>query len=98
MTIREWLDGFSAATGETVTHLCLGDRWDLDWPEYPVNVARPINEFAAMLDVDFYNGPDLCGWSPSWVVFADTYDSFEELRWVPRAPTDHAPVRPGGGG
>lgn len=100
-TFREWLDEFTAATGERVTHLCLGR--DRRWPLHPHDVARPIDEFADVLDFEFNSdfgstgSPNLCGWSPSWVIFSDEYDGSETLQWVPRFPTDHQPIRPGGG-
>lgn len=112
-SIRGWFDEFTARTGEKVTHVCLswGDSWRTTddyytsrWGDISQGVALPFDEVpAATLDAKFDDGfggnesPNLCAWSENWVLFSDDYDGAESIRWVPRSPRDHEPVRPGGG-
>ena len=111
-TLRKWFDRFTEETGEKVEVVCFGGgRWygsedepRQGWPAYPVNVATPVDLIdAAVFDRDFDAGfggnesPNLCAWSASYVVFSDNYDGAEDIRWVPRNPSDHTPARPGGG-
>lgn len=112
-TIREWFDNFTKETGEEVEVVCLGGgRWYTDekdapysgWPEYPVRTVTPIADLnPSVLDHAFDDGyggtdsPNLCAWSPSFVVFSDQYDGAESIQWVPRNPIDHDPTRPGDG-
>ena len=107
-TLREWFDGFTERTGEKIETIVFGasewdDRFD-EWglPETGRVVAIDHVE-AAVLDHEFSDGyggnesPNFAAWSPSFVVFSDNYDGAEGIVWVPRNPTDHQPVRPGGG-
>ena len=92
MTLREWFADFTAKTGETPTEITFGQGLI---PFGPLLAAGG-------LDKEFDDGfggvrsPDLCAWSPSWVLFSDQYDGAENLCWVPRNPTEHDPIRPGG--
>lgn len=108
MTLRKWFDNFRAVTAETPESIILSwgpSSWRDDddelW-ELPSGVA-PFDEIEHLLDIEFDNGfganesPNLCAWSPSWVLFSTTYDGAEELNWVPRNPNFHDPIRPGGG-
>jgi hypothetical protein len=103
-TLREWFDEFTVATGETPHTVVLGTvaAWHHPWPEYTPGVATSTIP-DVVLDHPFDDGyggndsPNLCAWSPSWVLFSDNYDGSEGPRWVPRNPVDHNPIRPGGG-
>ena len=100
-TLRKWFDAFTAATGETPTAIVIatGDRWDCP----PVDPIAFDDVSAEVLDEEFDDGyggnnsPNLCAWSESFVLFSDDYDGAESLCWVPRNPTTHVPLRPGGG-
>jgi len=111
MTLRQWFADFTDETGETPTHVVLDwDGWDRlsddDWSGWPISRGELV-EWAALpasvLDREFHDGfggkesPNLCAWSPSWVLFSDVYDGAESLCWVPRNPVAHSPIRPGGG-
>lgn len=108
-TMREWFDGFTAETGETPDTIVFGWEYDWarergDWPEVDEGALVAFSDVpASMLDRPFddsYGGnrtPNLAAWSPSWVLFSDNYDGAETLQWVPRHPTPHTPIRPGGG-
>ena len=110
-SFEEWFARFTEATGESVEQIVLGwrygwgdykkDEWPYDWPWGEV---RPVSDLPVeMLRQEFHDGfganetPNLCGWSESWVVFSYNYDGAEGLRWVPRNPISHEPIRPGGG-
>ena len=105
-TLREWFGGFVRHTGELPDSVVLswGD-WGVreEWPELPVGVVRFEALSPDVLGQGFDAGfggnesPNLCAWSHSWVIFSDNYDGSEHLRWVPRSPTPHEPIRPGGG-
>ena len=108
VTLRGWFDEFNRQTGELNAHVCFGWGWYedamVDWPSVPVKVVLAVGDVPAdVLDHRFSDGfggndsPNLCAWSPSWVLFSDNYDGAESLRWVPRNPADHDPIRPGGG-
>ena len=72
-------------------------------PSLRDQVQRFAKISAETLDKEFNDGyggnnsPNLCAWSPSWVIFNDNYDGAEGIQWVPRKPIAHRPVRPGGG-
>lgn len=86
------------------------DNWD--WSDEPDNTqvwGVPVGEVMhityvtdSVLDREFDDGyggnrsPNLCAWSDSYVIFSDTYDGAESVCWVPKAPTPHLPIRPGG--
>jgi hypothetical protein len=107
-TLRAWFDRFTKQTGERPTHIVFGEspRYAASG-EWPIAHPKVVIEFDHLHDLildhefdDDYGGnesPDLCAWSPSWVIFSDNYDGAEDLCWVPRAPRDHDPIRPGGG-
>ena len=107
ISLREWFDHFTQVTGETPTHIVMADYASFgptnQWKDAPVGLVEWGDVAASILDVPFDDGfggnrsPNLCAWSPSWVIFSDNYDGSEELRWVPRHPVDHDPIRPGGG-
>ena len=108
-TIREWFNAFSEATGENVYAIVLG--WEHgwgdynadEWPAIPSGVTPLADLSDDVLDRDFDDGfggnqsPNLCAWSVNFVLFSDNYDGAESLQWVPRNPTTHEPIRPGGG-
>jgi hypothetical protein len=108
-TLRKWLEVFTAHKHETPDFVVLGwgdyDYRKEDWPEWDRwGLVTPLDQIPdKILDRKFDTGfggnesPNLCAWSPSWVLFSDDYDGAESLCWVPRAPVDHEPVRPGGG-
>lgn len=110
-TLRAWLAKFTKTTGEQVDEIVLGwGEWSNyhkdDWPEWDGWAATyPLSSIPeALLDQEFHDdgfggneSPNLCGWSPSWVVFSVNYDGAESIVWVPRNPTAHEPARPGGG-
>jgi hypothetical protein len=107
-TLRKWFDEFTEATGEKPDFIVFGpDPYadEVGWADVglpPRGVVTLFDVSADYLDVEFEDGygstesPDLCAWSPSWVVFSQEYDGSEALRWVPRNPQDHTPIRPGG--
>lgn len=98
-TLRAWFSSQSERIGEWPTHIVLDDD-DLN------DRRNVVLEFDAVpdsvLDREFDAGwgaaesPDLCAWSDNHVWFSDTYDGSEGLCVVPRNPTDHCPIRPGG--
>jgi hypothetical protein len=104
-TLRQWFHEFTVATGEHVQTITL--RWEdtywIEWDELPTGVVPFDSLTPGILDAPFDDGfgenesPNLCAWSPSWVVFSDNYDGAERLCWVPRIPLAHEPIRPGGG-
>ncbi len=104
VTLREWFDTFTAETGERPESIVLAWGWSpaAGWPDLPEGVVSYDELEMAVLDHKFsddYGGtgsPDLCAWSSSWVLFSDQYDGSETLRWVPRSPVVHTPIRPGG--
>lgn len=109
-TMKNWFDQFTADTGEKVEFICLGEvpTWWGEheiarWNGYQPNVVLPFGGGEPWLDVDFDEGfggnetPNFCAWSPNWVIFSDNYDGAEGIQYVPRNPTDHTPIRPGGG-
>lgn len=107
ITLREWFQEFTDATGETPVTIVFG--WPRymygkdKWPATPEGLTPYADVNADLLDYPFDNGygaacsPNLCAWSPTYVIFSDNYDGSEEPRWMPRDPTDHQPIRPGGG-
>lgn len=105
--MRQWFAEFTERTGETPTKIVFGtmERWNESWAELPTAgvVVRFDSISSVVLDRTFDDGyggtetPDICAWSKSWVIFSTNYDGSEYLEWVPRNPTDHRPVRPGGG-
>ena len=110
-TLREWFDRFTEQTGEKPEAIVFGtddegylsSKWE-EWNLPATGQVVPFDQVAGhVLDVTFdetwggNDSPDLCAWSPSWVLFSDNYDGYEGLCWVPRNPTDHSPIRPGGG-
>ena len=108
-TLREWFDDFTAQTGETPTQIVFGGPpwWRDSGDGWPIDRIQAVINFTGIdgtvLDREFdasWGGnetPNLCAWSPSWVIFSDNYDGSEGLQWVPRSPVDHDPIRPGGG-
>jgi len=89
--LREWFDDFTSKTGEQIeTVLIDGELW-------PYDVAP-----ASVLDLVFDDGygstqsPSFCAWSASFVVFPVQYDGAEWWDKVPRNPTIHNPIQPGG--
>ena len=54
------------------------------------------------LDREFDSGygspecPAICAWTANRVIFVDQYDGSTGICWVPRHPTLHAPIMPGG--
>jgi len=107
-TLRVWFDRFAAATGEQITHVVFAvDEWAwarTHWPEVVNDQLVPLDLLPeSLLDRPFdpgfggNNSPDMCAWSPSWVIFSDNYDGAECLQWIPRHPKAHQPIRPGGG-
>jgi hypothetical protein len=103
----EWFAEFTAATGESPTWIVFRENTTFgeedDWPKLPKGLVRISNVSAATLDKQFHDGyggngsPNFCAWSDSWVIFSDNYDGAEGPCWVPRNPTAHDPIRPGGG-
>lgn len=106
-TFRGWFNKFTEATGEEITHICFGFDWPgnaEDWPSLPEKQVMSLSEVPdEVLDYEFYasfgstDSPDLCAWSPNWVIFSCQYDGSEWLCWVPKNPVAHKPIRPGGG-
>jgi hypothetical protein len=104
-TLREWFDEFTAATGEKVETVVLGDGgYDVQWEDTAPGLVVAYDELpTTVLDREFDDdfglpcSPNLCAWSPSWVLLSDNYDGAEDLLWVPRHPVAHRPVRAGGG-
>ena len=111
-TLRTWFDEFTARTTEVPDTIVFGassryyssdaDEWtDLVPAENTVLQFKDLRD--ELLDRSFDDGyggnetRDLCAWSNSWVLLSYDYDGSEGLVWVPRHPTDHQPVRPGGG-
>jgi len=107
---REWFANFTEQTGETPSQIVFGfSEWHdyrvEEWPEINDNRMWWWDEIpASVLDRRFDAGygstdsPNLCAWSKSFVLFSDDYDGSEELRWLPRHPVAHQPIRAGGGG
>lgn len=107
-TLRKWFEGFESQTGETPEAIVFGfadyrEYLADEWPSMPEGVVPWAEVPTAVLDREFDDGyggndsPNLCAWSPSWVIFSDDYDGAESLCWAPRNPTAHNPIRPGGG-
>ncbi len=105
-TLREWFAEFTEATSETVTYIVFGRApWSGNWPELkPERLMEFADVPASILDREFDDGfggtesPNLCAWSPSFVVVSNDYDGSEWLSWVPRHPEPFMPGRFGGGG
>jgi hypothetical protein len=110
VTLRQWFAKFAKVTGEMPTHVVFGlQDWLSDeaaemWSDVAPGALMPMESVPDnLLDQEFNRGyggnnsPDLCAWSPSWVLFSDNYDGAESLCWVPRHPLPHKPSRPGGG-
>lgn len=104
-TLRKWFADFTTSTGETPTAIAI-NSWETlhNYRDDVVAVPVPFDTLLdVLLDREFdagYGGndsPNLCAWSDNWVLFSDDYDGAESLCWIPRNPTAHAPIRPGGG-
>lgn len=107
-TIRKWFDEFTAASGENIECVVLGYDGNRhiaqEWPTVRNGELVQFRDLGEeILDHEFdddygvNNSPNLCAWSPSWVLFSDNYDGSETLRSMPRYPVAHQPLRPGGG-
>lgn len=105
ITMREWFAAFTEKTGERPTHVVFGSEcgWNVKWEGVAEGDVIAFDDVPdAILDRQFDDGyggnetPNLCAWSPSWVIFSSDYDGSEDLNWVPRSPLPHQPIRPGG--
>lgn len=98
-TLRDWFNGFTKATGETVDEVVFRRHPDWDdaphgWPGIVDGEVVAAGEIpASVLDHlfdDGYGGREcwpFFAWSKSFVIWPHEYDGAEWPAWAPRQPT-----------